>query len=147
MDYGTATLEMERILADAASLLSAGDIEAVLERSMVADGVGRNPGDGDYVPTYSGWLAAAEAADLLAIRALGAGGLLSFTSEGATFEWKSADFSGMAAALRAKHAGTPAGLSVISIGGTNVGAAGYGSGEGYWTWDKDVPIWYPWRSL
>ena len=103
MNREQARAEMKRLLGDAASLLSAADEDAALDAARVPDSVGRAPGEVGYVETFDGWAAAAEAADLLAIRALGMSGRLeSFSSEGASFQWKAADFSAMAAAIRAK---------------------------------------------
>lgn len=48
------------------------------------------------------WLIAAEIADLLAVRALGAGGVTEFSAEGATFKKSQADWEKLAATLRAK---------------------------------------------
>ena len=140
-----ARAEMVRVLGDAASLLSDGDFEAALTAALVPDSAGRAPGADGYEETVDGWLAAAEAADLLAIRALGQSGRLeAFNSEGASFQWKAADFSAMAAAIRAKMSGRSAGMSVISIDTGRPGEYGVG-GDGYWTWDGDVPRWYPWK--
>ena len=145
MDREQARAEMVRVLGDAASLLTDGDFEAALTAALVPDSVGRAPGADGYEETVDGWLAAAEAADLLAIRALGQSGRLeAFNSEGASFQWKAADFSAMAAAIRAKMAGRSAGMSVISIDTGRPGEYGVG-GDGYWTWDGDVPRWYPWK--
>ena len=145
MDREQARAEMVRVLGDAASLLTDGDFEAALTAALVPDSVGRVPGADGYEETVDGWLAAAEAADLLAIRALGQSGRLeAFNSEGASFQWKAADFSAMAAAIRAKMAGRSAGMSVISIDTGRPGEYGVG-GDGYWTWDGDVPRWYPWK--
>ena len=140
-----ARAEMVRVLGDAASLLTDGDFEAALTAALVPDSAGRAPGADGYEETVDGWLAAAEAADLLAIRALGQSGRLeAFNSEGASFQWKAADFSAMAAAIRAKMSGRSAGMSVISIDTGRPGEYGVG-GDGYWTWDGDVPRWYPWK--
>ena len=145
MDREQARAEMVRVLGDAASLLSDGDFEAALTAALVPDSAGRAPGADGYEETVDGWLAAAEAADLLAIRALGQSGRLeAFNSEGASFQWKAADFSAMAAAIRAKMSGRSAGMSVISIDTGRPGEYGVG-GDGYWTWDGDVPRWYPWK--
>lgn len=145
MNREQARAEMKRLLGDAASLLSAADEDAALDAARVPDSVGRAPGEVGYVETFDGWAAAAEAADLLAIRALGMSGRLeSFSSEGASFQWKAADFSAMAAAIRAKMSGRSAGMSVISIDTGRPGEHGVG-GDGYWTWDGDVPRWYPWK--
>ena len=145
MDREQARTEMVRVLGDAASLLTDGDFEAALTAALVPDSAGRAPGADGYEETVDGWLAAAEAADLLAIRALGQSGRLeAFNSEGASFQWKAADFSAMAAAIRAKMAGRSAGMSVISIDTGRPGEYGVG-GDGYWTWDGDVPRWYPWK--
>ena len=145
MDREQARAEMVRVLGDAASLLTDGDFEAALTAALVPDSAGRAPGADGYEETVDGWLAAAEAADLLAIRALGQSGRLeAFNSEGASFQWKAADFSAMAAAIRAKMSGRSAGMSVISIDTGRPGEYGVG-GDGYWTWDGDVPRWYPWK--
>lgn len=145
MNREQARAEMKRLLGDAASLLSVADEDAALDAARVPDSVGRAPGEVGYVETFDGWAAAAEAADLLAIRALGMSGRLeSFSSEGASFQWKAADFSAMAAAIRAKMSGRSAGMSVISIDTGRPGEHGVG-GDGYWTWDGDVPRWYPWK--
>ena len=145
MNREQARAEMKRLLGDAASLLSVADEDAALDAARVPDFVGRAPGEVGYVETFDGWAAAAEAADLLAIRALGMSGRLeSFSSEGASFQWKAADFSAMAAAIRAKMSGRSAGMSVISIDTGRPGEHGVG-GDGYWTWDGDVPRWYPWK--
>lgn len=145
MDREQARIEMVRVLGDAASLLTDGDFEAALTAALVPDSAGRVPGADGYEETVDGWLAAAEAADLLAIRALGQSGRLeAFNSEGASFQWKAADFSAMAAAIRAKMSGRSAGMSVISIDTGRPGEYGVG-GDGYWTWDGDVPRWYPWK--
>ena len=145
MNREQARAEMKRLLGDAASLLSVADEDAALDAARVPDSVGRAPGEDGYVETFDGWAAAAEAADLLAIRALGMSGRVeSFSSEGASFQWKAADFSAMAAAIRAKMSGRSAGMSVISIDTGRPGAYGVG-GDGYWTWDGDVPRWYPWK--
>ena len=145
MNSEQARAEMKRLLGDAASLLSVADEDAALDAARVPDSVGRAPGEDGYVETFDGWAAAAEAADLLAIRALGMSGRLeSFSSEGASFQWKAADFSAMAAAIRAKMSGRSAGMSVISIDTGRPGECGMG-GDGYWTWDGDVPRWYPWK--
>ena len=145
MDREQARAEMVRVLGDAASLLTDGDFEAALTAALVPDSAGRAPGEVGYVETFGGWAAAAEAADLLAIRALGQSGRLeAFSSEGASFQWKAADFSAMAAAIRAKMSGRSAGMSVISIDTGRPGEYGVG-GDGYWTWDGDVPRWYPWK--
>ena len=145
MDREQARIEMVRVLGDAASLLTDGDFEAALTAALVPDSAGRAPGADGYEETVDGWLAAAEAADLLAIRALGQSGRLeAFNSEGASFQWKAADFSAMAAAIRAKMSGRSAGMSVISIDTGRPGEYGVG-GDGYWTWDGDVPRWYPWK--
>ena len=145
MDREQAGIEMVRVLGDAASLLTDGDFEAALTAALVPDSAGRAPGADGYEETVDGWLAAAEAADLLAIRALGQSGRLeAFNSEGASFQWKAADFSAMAAAIRAKMSGRSAGMSVISIDTGRPGEYGVG-GDGYWTWDGDVPRWYPWK--
>ena len=50
----------------------------------------------------------------------------------------------MTAAIRAKMSGRSAGMSVISIDTGRPGEYGVG-GDGYWTWDGDVPRWYPWK--
>ena len=50
---------------------------------------------------YDGWIAAAEAAELLGRRAL-AGGVKQFTADGATFVKQPADWFTMAAEFRAK---------------------------------------------
>ena len=145
MDREQARTEMVRVLGDAASLLTDGDFEAALTAALVPDSAGRAPGADGYEETVDGWLAAAEAADLLAIRALGQSGRLeAFNSEGASFRWKAADFSAMAAAIRAKMAGRSSGMSVISVDTGRPGEYGVG-GDGYWTWDGDVPRWYPWK--
>lgn len=145
MNREQARAEMKRLLGDAASLLSVADEDAALDAARVPDSAGRAPGEDGYVETFDGWAAAAEAADLLAIRALGQSGRLeSFSSEGASFQWKAADFSAMAAAIRAKMSGRSAGMSVISIDTGRPGEYGVG-GDGYWTWDGDVPRWYPWK--
>ena len=145
MDREQARIEMVRVLGDAASLLTDGDFEAALTAALVPDSAGRAPGADGYEETVDGWLAAAEAADLLAIRALGQSGRLeAFNSEGASFQWKAADFSAMAAAIRAKMAGRSSGMSVISVDTGRPGEYGVG-GDGYWTWDGDVPRWYPWK--
>ena len=145
MNREQARIEMVRVLGDAASLLTDGDFEAALTAALVPDSAGRAPGADGYEETVDGWLAAAEAADLLAIRALGQSGRLeAFNSEGASFQWKAADFSAMAAAIRAKMSGRSAGMSVISIDTGRPGEYGVG-GDGYWTWDGDVPRWYPWK--
>ena len=145
MNREQARAEMKRLLGDAASPLSVADEDAALDAARVPDSVGRAPGEVGYVETFDGWAAAAEAADLLAIRALGMSGRLeSFSSEGASFQWKAADFSAMAAAIRAKMSGRSAGMSVISIDTGRPGEHGVG-GDGYWTWDGDVPRWYPWK--
>ena len=145
MNREQARAEMKRLLGDAAPLLSVADEDAALDAARVPDSVGRAPGEVGYVETFDGWAAAAEAADLLAIRALGMSGRLeSFSSEGASFQWKAADFSAMAAAIRAKMSGRSAGMSVISIDTGRSGEYGVG-GDGYWTWDGDVPRWYPWK--
>ena len=145
MNRVQARTEMQRVLGDAASLLTSADEDAALDSGRVPDSTGRAPGEVGYVETIDPWLAAADAADVLAIRALGSQGMLGFTSEGATFQWKAADFSAMASALRSKAAGRGVGLSVISVdtGGPQGGAGA--TGDGYWTWDADVPRWYPWR--
>ena len=146
MDREQARAEMVRVLGDAASLLTDGDFEAALTAALVPDSVGRAPGADGYEETVDGWLAAAEAADLLAIRALGQSGRLeAFNSEGASFQWKAADFSAMAAAIRAKMAGRSSGMSVISVDTGRPSEHGAGGGDGYWTWDGDVPRWYPWK--
>ena len=138
MNREQARAEMKRLLGDAASLLSVADEDAALDAARVQDSAG-------YVETFDGWAAAAEAADLLAIRALGQSGRLeAFNAEGASFRWKAADFSAMAAAIRAKMSGRSAGMSVISIDTGRPGEYGVG-GDGYWTWDGDVPRWYPWK--
>ena len=145
MNSEQARAEMVRVLGDAASLLADGDFEAALAAALVPDSAGRAPGADGYEETVDGWLAAAEAADLLAIRALGQSGRLeAFNSEGASFQWKAADFSAMAAAIRAKMAGRSSGMSVISVDTGRPGEYGMG-GDGYWTWDGDVPRWYPWK--
>lgn len=145
MNREQARTEMRRVLGDAASLLATADEDAALDSGRVPDSMGRAPDADGYVETIDPWLAAAEAADVLAIRALGSQGMLSFTSEGATFQWKAADFSAMASALRGKASGRGVGLSVISVdtGGPQAGAGA--DGDGYWTWDSDVPRWYPWK--
>lgn len=145
MNRVQARTEMQRVLGDAASLLTSADEEAALDSARVPDPMGRTPDADGYIETIDPWLAAADAADVLAIRALGSQGMLGFTSEGATFQWKAADFSAMASALRSKAAGRGVGLSVISVdtGGPQGGAGA--AGDGYWTWDADVPRWYPWR--
>ena len=145
MNRVQARTEMQRVLGDAASLLTSADEEAALDSALVPDSMGRAPDADGYVETIDPWLAAADAADVLAIRALGMSGRLeSFASEGASFRWKAADFSAMAAAIRAKMAGRSAGMSVISIDTGRPGEYGVG-GDGYWTWDGDVPRWYPWK--
>ena len=101
MNREQARAEMKRLLGDAASLLSVADEDAALDAARVPDSAGRAPGADGYEETVDGWLAAAEAAGLLAIRALGQSGRLeSFSSEGASFQWQAADFSAMAAAIR-----------------------------------------------
>ena len=112
MNREQARAEMKRLLGDAASLLSVADEDAALDAALVPDSAGRAPGADGYVETFGGWAAAAEAADLLAIRA--------------------------------KMSGRSAGMSVISIDTGRPGEYGVG-GDGYWTWDGDVPRWYPWK--
>lgn len=110
--------EVKNLLGPAvAALLSDDDIGRAVDDSLTVDSEGRAPGDVGYVDTYDPWWAAAEAADLLAIRAAGTAGVTEFTSEGSTFKKTAADFSGMALGFRRKSPLSPLylGLGVIDI--------------------------------
>lgn len=100
MDPTYAMAEVKRLLGEAASQLSDADIEAALVRAYVPDPDGLLPGQDGYQPTVEPYWAAAEAATMLGIRAMGGGGLAQFSSEGASFTRKQGDFFGMADALR-----------------------------------------------
>ncbi len=100
MNLTYAMAEVKRLLGEAASQLSDADIEAALVRAYVPDPDGLLPGQDGYQPTVEPYWAAAEAATMLGIRAMGGGGLAQFSSEGASFTRKQGNYFGMADALR-----------------------------------------------
>ena len=100
MNLTYAMAEVKRLLGEAASQLSDADIEAALVRAYVPDPDGLLPGQDGYQPTVEPYWAAAEAATMLGIRAMGGGGLAQFSSEGASFTRARGDFFAMADALR-----------------------------------------------
>lgn len=100
MNPTDAAAEVQRLLGEAASQLSDADIDAALLRAHVPDPAGLLPGQEGYRPTVEPYWAAAEAATMLGIRAMGGGGLTQFSSEGATFTREQGNFFGMAEALR-----------------------------------------------
>jgi len=151
MNGFTAMLEAQRILgAKIMAAISMEDEYAAQEAARVDDTVGRTPSDDGWVETVDPWLLAAELADVLAIRALGQGGVLRWSSEGTTVDQKAADFTGMAAKLRAKspnRGAKGAGKVSVSTKLDYTQAPGIGAvGDGYWTWDGDLPVRMPWRS-
>ena len=97
-----AMAEVKRLLGEAASRLTDADITAALTRAYVPDTAGLMPGQSGYVATVEPCWAAAEAATMLGIRAMGGGGVKQFSSEGASFDFAQADYFGMAQALRAQ---------------------------------------------
>ena len=64
MNRVQARTEMQRVLGDAASLLTSADEEAALDSGRVPDSMGRAPDADGYVETIDPWLAAADAADV-----------------------------------------------------------------------------------
>lgn len=90
------------VLGDVATQLTPADYPHVLARSLTFDPAGLKPGEPGYVTTYDGDWAAAEAATLLAVRGMASGGIVRFTSEGATFEKRSPDLFGLARMLRSR---------------------------------------------
>ncbi len=100
MNLTYAMAEVKRLLGEAASQLSDADIEAALVRAYIPDPDGLLPGQDGYQPTVEPYWAAAEAATMLGIRAMGGGGLTQFSSEGASFTRKQGNYFGMADALR-----------------------------------------------
>ena len=102
MDKDAAIARAKKLVGDLAQQISDEHWEYAAEDAHTIDPAGKIPGQDGYTPTYDPhWLAAA-AVEGLAVRTLGQGGLLSFTSEGATFAFKAPDLFGAAAMLRAK---------------------------------------------
>ena len=102
MNEAEAKAHVALILGDVATQLTPADYTHVLARSVTFDPAGLKPGEPGYVTTYDGDWAAAEAATLLAVRGMASGGIVRFTSEGATFEKRSPDLFGLARMLRAE---------------------------------------------
>ncbi|GAA2184951.1 hypothetical protein GCM10009785_34850 [Brooklawnia cerclae] len=145
MDLYEATEKAESILgADISAMIGGDDPGLVADRAAIRDSNGYMPDDDGWIPTYDPFLLAAELADLLGLRAQGHDGILSFTSEGSTFRKRAADFFGMAAAIRAKSS-KPGGVGIITVD-TGMRKAGSLSGDGYVTWDGDLPEWHDWET-
>lgn len=145
MDADEATATARQILGQAmAAMVDPRDPALVLDRAAVADTEGRAPGATGWNPSYDPFVLAAELADLLGVRATGQDGILTVTSEGSTFTKRTADFFAVAAAIRAKSS-KPTGVGVIEID-TGMRKNDTFSGDGYVTWDGDLPELHDWRS-
>jgi len=121
MDRTEAEARMKLLLGPATvALLTQDDIDYALDQSLTWDEDGRAPGSIGYIDTYDPYWAAAEAASLLAGRAMAAGGVLEFTSENSTFKRSAPDFMSLARWLRSQSPMSPeygTGLGLIEVDG------------------------------
>ena len=107
MDKATAIAEAKRLLGATAAQLTEADWEAASAQSITVDAEGRLPDRDDWHPTYEPYWLAALAVEALSLRADLAGGLEQFSSEGATFQFRTADLRAAARALFAKSPLSP----------------------------------------
>ena len=97
----TETIDRVRdLLGTAADLLTDADLNDLLPQAVTPDSEGRSPSHPEWEPTWDVYWLAADAAELLGIRAAGERTLTRVTAEGATFEWTQANFAAMANRLR-----------------------------------------------
>ena len=119
MDKDDAIAEAKRLLgAQVASQLSDEDWEVAAAGAVTVDDQGRLPGANDWTPSYEPFWLAGLAVETLAIRADLAGGLEQFSSEGATFQFRTADLRASARVLFAKSPLSPllgSGIGYIDI--------------------------------
>ena len=119
MDKDDAIAEAKRLLgAQVASQLSDEDWEVAAAGAVTVDDQGRLPGANDWTPSYEPFWLAGLAVETLAIRADLAGGLEQFSSEGATFRFRTADLRAAARVLFAKSPLSPllgSGIGYIDI--------------------------------
>ena len=119
MDKDDAIAEAKRLLgAQVTSQLSDEDWEVAAAGAVTVDDQGRLPGANDWTPSYEPFWLAGLAVETLAIRADLAGGLEQFSSEGATFQFRTADLRAAARALFAKSPLSPlrgSGIGYIDI--------------------------------
>lgn len=99
-------------------------IEGMLAESQVVDSAGRAPVDDGYVPTWSGWYAAALTLEWRAdVMDQQPGGVVAFSSEGSTVTRGKgatpASLRALAARWRTRALGmVDGGITVLSLGGT-----------------------------
>ena len=118
MDKDDAIAEAKRLLgAQVASQLSDEDWEVAAAGAVTVDDQGRLPGANDWTSSYEPFWLAGLAVETLALRADLAGGLEQFSSEGATFQFRT-DLRAAARVLFAKSPLSPllgSGIGYIDI--------------------------------
>lgn len=103
MDIAETAEKVRALLGETvAAQLSADDIDSSVQRAITLDPQGRMPYDPEWSPSYDPFWAAAEAVELLAVRADMSGGVTRWTSENVTVERRAPDLRAAAAAFRAK---------------------------------------------
>lgn len=103
MDLDEATTAAKALIGPIADLVTAEQWASSAATSLVPDEEKRLPGSTGYAPTYEPYWLAAEVIEAYAItQQLGGGALTSFTSEGASFQFVSADLFELAGKLRSK---------------------------------------------
>lgn len=112
MDRTTARDLVQRLIGDS---LDPDLINDAVERSVMPDAEGRYPIDRDWEPTYDGWWAAADAAEMVAVTQPDQ--LTQVTSEGTTLRVTPRDWAASARAWRARSAiaGSSSGLGLIEV--------------------------------
>lgn len=147
MDAPTAIAAAKQLLGApiVARLEDPTDFDLAAQRALVEDTAYRQPGEVGYVETVDQYLLAAELTDLLGLRAQGAEGVTTVSSEGTSFTRSAADWFGLSAVLRSKTVyGSPAGTGVITVDTGSRFARPFLS-EGYYeTWDGDLPEAHGW---
>lgn len=114
MDKAAAIAEAKRLLGVTAAQLTEADWEAAAAQSITVDTEGRLPDRDDWYPTYEPYWLAALAVEALALRVDLAGGLEQFSSEGASFQFRTADLRAAARALFTKSPLSPLAGSQLS---------------------------------
>ena len=114
MDKAAAIAEAKRLLGVTAAQSTEDDWEAAAAQSITVDAEGRLPDRDDWYPTYEPYWLAALAVEALALRADLAGGLEQFSSEGASFQFRTADLRAAARALFTKSPLSPLAGSQLS---------------------------------